>query len=666
MATANAKRKSKKVTLNEVDENTWLLISYRRFSSERQKHGRSEDRQKEAFELFVAKIKREFPSRSYLTHSLPMDRGMSAFYGEHRKRGHLGKFVEAIESGEISVIPGRTILFVEEVKRLSREGAKEALQHTIFKVFDAGITLRFESGVEFNNEKNASAPGWLGVLTTLLDVAHKDSSDKKDWLTDVWDNRRKRARATGELVVGTVPSWLEIVGRERNGDKVIDFGRCEVNPQAAKAVVKMFKWAAEGLGYNLITQRLNREAKTKDGWIPTKRKNQSKDHWNRRYVQLILRNRAVIGEYQPHRRLGGKYSKRVPDGQPILNFYPNILKNHPGLFDLVQQKIASKRGISQPGPKAKNPNVLSRMVKCGYCGGPMHCGPRGRGNHHYLYCADNVTSGDSRKCPSLPYQICEDALLDQLRRLRPESVLPKKDKKQKLCDKLRRQEHEITANIVGIEKQIENFYDQIGRTKDAESRDDYEKLIVKLRSEKRVAKQQQVDLRYRRQEAERDANSVEEWKSGLDDLRASLRDGNQSTRERLREHLGQFVDRIEIFAKGYPDNFLNDGEDNLLDYFSDARFESECQGVKSAKLTQREKRVEADFEDWSLSQLKSRKARFLRVHFRQQDTIDEKGRLRHVVHYMDVTPEGSIGGSSDAIKQLREQFEVARTKRKPR
>ena len=136
MVTATAKRRAnrkktspRKATNRSVaiDDTNWLLISYRRFSFDKQKHGRSEDRQNEAFDTFVEDEKREHPDRTYITDSLPMDRGMSALYGEHRKRGHLGKFVNGIESGEIEVLPGRTILFIEEVRRLSREGSKDAL-----------------------------------------------------------------------------------------------------------------------------------------------------------------------------------------------------------------------------------------------------------------------------------------------------------------------------------------------------------------------------------------------------------------------------------------------------------------------------------------------------------------------------------------------------------
>lgn len=169
MATVSPKRNRKAIAkrpqarIDEVsqviNESTWLIISYRRFSSDRQMHGRSEDRQNEAFDTFVAQEKRDHSNRNYILHSLPMDKGMSALYGEHRKRGHLGRFVSGIASGQIKVIPGRTILFIEEVRRLSREGAKDALQHTIFKLFDAGITLQFASGLKVSNEINKKTTG---------------------------------------------------------------------------------------------------------------------------------------------------------------------------------------------------------------------------------------------------------------------------------------------------------------------------------------------------------------------------------------------------------------------------------------------------------------------------------------------------------------------------
>ena len=67
------------------------------------------------------------------------DRGLSGYHGLHRTKGVLGTFLRCVENGE--VIPG-SILVVENIDRLSREGAIKTLQQIIFKLWDRGITLQ--------------------------------------------------------------------------------------------------------------------------------------------------------------------------------------------------------------------------------------------------------------------------------------------------------------------------------------------------------------------------------------------------------------------------------------------------------------------------------------------------------------------------------------------
>ena len=44
-------------------------------------------------------------------------------------------------------------------------------------------------------------------------------------------------------------------------------------------------------------------------------------------IQKVIKNRAVIGEYQPYRYEGGAYGKRVPDGKPIKDYFPRVVSD---------------------------------------------------------------------------------------------------------------------------------------------------------------------------------------------------------------------------------------------------------------------------------------------------------------------------------------------------
>ena len=63
------------------------------------------------------------------------------------------------------------------------------------------------------------------------------------------------------------------------------------------------------------------------------------DSWHRSYVLKILRNRAVLGEYQPHRGHGAV--GRQPIGKPIPDYYPAVIEAE--LFYRVQAALKSRR-----------------------------------------------------------------------------------------------------------------------------------------------------------------------------------------------------------------------------------------------------------------------------------------------------------------------------------
>ena len=118
--------------------------------------------------------------------------------------------------------------------------------------------------------------------------------------------------------------------------------------------------------------------------------------WTQSYIRLILKNAAVIGQYQPMRNIhkNGK-SERVPDGDPIDNYFPPVIE--PSLFYSVKH---SKRGPSPKGDGLQK-NLLSKLVFCGKCGAPCHYVNKGRGNV-YLEC-DNRRRFRSCDALAVPY-----------------------------------------------------------------------------------------------------------------------------------------------------------------------------------------------------------------------------------------------------------------------
>jgi hypothetical protein len=118
-----------------------------------------------------------------------------------------------------------------------------------------------------------------------------------------------------------VPAWLEA----KKGEPI------KVRTERAAIVTQIFEWAATGLGAYLICDKLIRNGVP--AWGPTRKGKAPR--WTPFYVSDILRNRAVIGEYQPHaiQHVDG-VKKRVKDGQSVPDYYPPVIPL--ALFQRVQ------------------------------------------------------------------------------------------------------------------------------------------------------------------------------------------------------------------------------------------------------------------------------------------------------------------------------------------
>jgi hypothetical protein len=94
--------------------------------------------------------------------------------------------------------------------------------------------------------------------------------------------------------------------------------------------------------------------------------------WHFSAVAAVLRNRRVLGEYQPCQRQAN--NKRVPTGAPVIGYYPEIVS--PGIFYQAQQVIAGrhdpsaiKRRRGFGGRRGRGfSNLLTGLGRCGRCG----------------------------------------------------------------------------------------------------------------------------------------------------------------------------------------------------------------------------------------------------------------------------------------------------------
>ena len=446
-----------------------LVYSYLRFSTPEQALGRSEARQLNDAKQFAEE------------HGLPFDetladRGLSGYHGVHRTKGALGQFLQRVKAGEV---PRGSILVVENVDRLGREGVWDTLKETIFALVEQHVTIHFTSS-RIGFDRAGLADWRLNWLISEIQRAHAESKRKSDLARDNWADKQAAARREGQALTGMTPAWLRWVDYEIvRGRKV--GGRFEAIPEAADAVRLIYELKAQGVGFGILEQRLNAESLwtpplKKGGGRPSKdggpAKRQETVGWRISYIKKILTNRAVLGEYQPYRaeefEEGGKRKwGRVPAGDPIPDYYPRVVE--PALFYTVQRLFEANAGKGREvngsggrgnggGRVGKVSNLLAHVAKCAYCGGPMAYLDRGEKGDRWLVCdtgrrgVKNADGGPACARHAMKYEEVERLLLDNCPRLHPEQVLPSPDEQAALCQALRQRLQGHESELAAIEE----------------------------------------------------------------------------------------------------------------------------------------------------------------------------------------------------------------------
>lgn len=275
------------------------VISYTRFSSRRQRHGRSEERQGDAARAWCERNGLELDENI-------SDLGVSAFRGKHRNKGALSEFLRRIEEGKI---PPGSYLLIEHFDRLTREEVSDAqdLVKLILKK-DVNIVTLLDGRVYTRDSLNDLHS--LLVMILMFSKAHEESRAKGDRVADTF----KRKRSEGKRVFGAAPGWL----KRKNGSD-----EWEVIPELAAIVVRVFELAASGVGGPSIARIANDEK-----WpVPTRKTAVSTTYWHSKLPQILLRNRAVLGEtehtFTNRKALEDAGSeKAIKSGLVLKEYYP--------------------------------------------------------------------------------------------------------------------------------------------------------------------------------------------------------------------------------------------------------------------------------------------------------------------------------------------------------
>ena len=346
-----------------------------------------------------------------------------------------------VEQGEIP--PGK-VLMIESLDRLSRETVLKALRQFMALV-EAGIIIATLADKQIYSRETIGND-WTKLIfsLTIMARAHEESAMKAQRLAAAWE--KKRRDAPTKPMTARCPEWSKLVD-----------GKFELIPDRVAIIRRIFEECVSGLGKRQIATRLNEEG------IPAFR---GENGWHGSSVQKILSNEGVLGVFQPHRRANGK---RIPDGEPIPNYYPPIIDEV--LFWRVRASVES-RSKGAAGRKGKGyANLLQGLGMC-ECGASLVYVDKGKSpkGGQYLVCS-RAKRGLCSNRTHYPYRPLEDEILRLVPLINLDAILP------------RRQTHKEDDLISDLEAELARKTQRLNSLLDLEDIDAAKDRIRKLNLE---------------------------------------------------------------------------------------------------------------------------------------------------------------------------------------
>lgn len=334
-------------------------FSYIRFSSPEQAKGDSFRRQSEHAEAWAK-------ANGYRIVKSWEDLGVSSYRGQNATKGGFAEFLRAAEAGEL---PKDSVLLVENLDRVSRQTPRKALSRFLDLIDDGIGVVTLTDGELFTAEsldEDKSGMKLFGSLMVMI-RANNESRVKGERVAAAWERKRLAARDKSHKLSDRIPGWLT-PKRDEAGRRIFI-----ENEKRVEIVRRIFAETVQGLGRRAIAKGLNRDGKlsflSQTGWQPSS-------------VAKVIHSRAVMGEYQPHKR--DEDGRRVPDGDSIKDYYPVVIE--PGLWLQANAAVTVRRRDAGGRPQAEVANFVRGLARCA-CGSRMSFLNKGKppkGGRYYL------------------------------------------------------------------------------------------------------------------------------------------------------------------------------------------------------------------------------------------------------------------------------------------
>ncbi len=412
-----------------------LAVSYSRFSDPKQAGGDSTERQDREY--------RTFCERHNLTPGKEVfaDRGRSGYKDEHRTKGRLGQLLAAAKDGRFD--PG-TVVVIEAWDRLGRLRPDRQTE-LVSELLRTGVSIGVCRLNDIFTEEDFGTHKWT-TLAVFIQLAHQESKQKSERVAASWATRRKRAHEKGELMGCRLPAWIEQVD-----------GEARLIPERAAAVRRIFALAADGLGHVRIIKKLVEENIRPFGERVVKAervRSQYSGVWTKPYVALLLRDRRVIGEFQPLKRKGSADA-------PIPNYYPAVISEDEFNLARAGQELRLNHDTlgRRSGPRqGKYVNVFKGMLTHVRDGEGFLLHNKGTAKRPELILVNARGNGGRSKSHTFPYSIFEDVVLSQLKELDAAAVLPRDSAGPTTAETLRAKLANYRADIARLKTDLAEGY----------------------------------------------------------------------------------------------------------------------------------------------------------------------------------------------------------------
>lgn len=380
---------------------------YSRYSHTVQAEGMSLERQADAAERWATANGYELDDRYSFT-----DQGVPASRGANLERGAFSKFRKAVAAGDV---PTGSILLIESVSRFSRLRPGHS-RPILQELCDAGLTVIFlDTGMKYDADSIDTLAADV-TFTVLSHGAAEKAAELSRFRTLAWEKARREARE-GKTATRTLPWWLHVpVTLDAEGRTIR--GKIERVSERVDVVKRIFSEYLSGLGRAEIAAGLGRDGiPTPDG--AGKRK---AAFWREGLIYRTLTNRAVLGEWAPHREVKGRLTRkggiaaalkrtRVAEGEVIRGYFPVVIPLE--VFEQAQAVLASNRakagGRTNPG-RGEIRHFLARLATCPLCGSAMLRANKGRADQAKYVCSKARQHAGTCERVYVPVALVETAL----------------------------------------------------------------------------------------------------------------------------------------------------------------------------------------------------------------------------------------------------------------